>query len=113
MILDVYYAFFLPVSRCSRSVSSRLAIISRIAQKFPLLDDVLVRSSLGCGLKVASRILPIFSTRATWFRCSIFFSDTYRNVKWREDKPPHIYGAVADRLYQDMLELRSTDAKNQ
>ena len=46
MILDVYCAFFHPVSRCSRSVSSPLAIISRTAQKFPLLGDVLVRSSL-------------------------------------------------------------------
>ena len=46
MILNVYCAFFLPDSRCSRSVSSRLAIFSRTAQKFPLLDDVLVRSSL-------------------------------------------------------------------
>ena len=46
MILGVYCAFFLPVSRCSRSASSRLAIIARIAQKFTLLDGVLVRSSL-------------------------------------------------------------------
>ena len=46
MILDVYCAFFLPVSMYSRSVSSRLAIVSRTALKFPLLDDVFVRSSL-------------------------------------------------------------------
>ena len=46
MILGVYCAFFLPVSICSRSVSSRLVVISRTALKFPLLDDVLVPSSL-------------------------------------------------------------------
>ena len=46
MILDVFCAFFLLVSRCSRNASSRLAIISRIAQWFSLLDDVLVQSSV-------------------------------------------------------------------
>ena len=57
MILDVYCAFFLPDSKCSRSVSSPLAIISRTAQKFPLLDDVLDRSPLLDDVLVRSSLL--------------------------------------------------------
>ena len=63
MILDVYYAYFLPVSRCSRSVSSRLAFISRIAQK--LLDDVLDRSSLLDDVLVRSSLLDDVLVRSS------------------------------------------------
>ena len=65
MILDVYCSFFLPVSICSRSVSSRLAIISRIAQKFPLLDDVLDRSSLLDDVLVRSSLLDDVLVRSS------------------------------------------------
>ena len=68
MILDVYCAFFLPVSRCSGSVSSRLAIISRIAQKFLLLDDCPI-------IPVASKWQVLFSTKYNCF--SIAFQDVF------------------------------------